>query len=178
MGKEQLPKLTEAQVRRLATAKVFERGRDYWAEGAISETSRQGMTLSCQCQGSDPEPYGVRVSLDSKGVTDADCDCPYEYEGVCKHIVALLLAYIHQPATFRAASPSLSSSLADHSKEELLALINELTARDPKLRAVVEVNVAAHRAFVLARVQEGDHRRSEWLAAYYRQHGSTKDALD
>lgn len=146
MAKEKLPKFTEAQVRNLTTAKVFERGRDYYGEGAISETRRQGMTLSGQCQGSDPEPYIIRVSLDHKGVADADCDCPYEYEGVCKHIVALLLTYIHKPENFRTAAPPSSSSLADHTKEELLALINELTARDPKLRAVVEVNVAAHRA--------------------------------
>jgi uncharacterized Zn finger protein len=32
--------------------------------------------------------------------------------------------------------------------------------------------------FMLERVQAGDLRRSEWLAAYYRQHGSAKDALD
>ena len=146
MVKEELLRLTQAQVRRLATAKVFERGRDYFAEGAISETIRQGMTLSGQCQGSDREPYVVRVSLDSKGIADADCDCPYDYEGICKHTVALLLAYIHKPQDFRAAAPPSSSSLADHSKEELLALINELTAGDPKLKAVVEVNVAAHRA--------------------------------
>jgi uncharacterized Zn finger protein len=67
MAKEQLPKLTEAQVRNPATAKVFERGRDYYGEGAISETIRQGMTLSGQCQGADPEPYIVRLSLDPKG---------------------------------------------------------------------------------------------------------------
>jgi uncharacterized Zn finger protein len=146
MAKEKLPRLMEGQVRALATAKVFDRGRDYFAEGAISETIRQGMTLSGQCQGSDPEPYVIRVSLDPKGVADADCDCPYDYEGICKHTVALLLAYIHKPQDFRAASPPSSSSLADHSKEELVALINELIAGDPKLKAVVEINAAAHRA--------------------------------
>jgi uncharacterized Zn finger protein len=146
MVNKRLPSLTEAQVRALATAKVFERGRDYFAESAISETTRQGMTLSGQCQGSDPEPYVVRVSFDKKGVADADCDCPYEYEGVCKHLVALLLTYIHEPQRFGTGAPSSSSSLADHSKEELLALINELTGRDPKLKAVVEINAAAHHA--------------------------------
>jgi uncharacterized Zn finger protein len=146
MANKRLPSLTEAQVRRLATAKVFERGRDYFAESAISETTRQGMTLSGQCQGSDPEPYVVRVSFDKKGVADADCDCPYEYEGVCKHVVALLLTYVNEPQRFGTGAPSSSSSLANHSKEELLALINELTGRDPKLKAVVEINAAAHRA--------------------------------
>jgi uncharacterized Zn finger protein len=146
MVNKRLPSLTEAQVRRIATAKVFERGRDYFAESAISETTHQGMTLSGQCQGSDPEPYVVRVSFDKKGVADADCDCPYEYEGVCKHVVALLLTYVNDPQSFRTSVPSSSSSLADHSKEELLALINELTGSDPKLKAVVEINAAAHRA--------------------------------
>ena len=146
MEKKRLPRLTEAQVRALATAKVFERGQAYFAESAIYETRRQEMTLSGQCQGSDPEPYVIRVSLDKNGVADADCDCPYEYEGACKHTVALLLTYVHEPQRFSTGAPSSSSSLADHSKEELISLINELTGRDPKLKAFVEINGTAHRA--------------------------------
>jgi uncharacterized Zn finger protein len=142
MAKERLPRLTEAQVRALATAKVFKRALAYFAEGAIFETRRQGMTLSGQCQGSDLEPYVIRVPLDKKSVADTDCDCPYDYEGICKHIVSLLLTYIHKPQRFQAASPASSFSLADYSKGELLALINELTGKDPKLKALVEINVA------------------------------------
>jgi uncharacterized Zn finger protein len=143
MAKEKLQKLTEAQVRALATAKVFERGKDYYDEGAIFATTREGMELRGECQGSDSEPYVVRVTLNQTGVADSDCDCPYEYEGLCKHTVALLLVYIHQPRNFQVASPS-TTSLASRSKDELIALINELTGKDPKLKAIVEINSAAH----------------------------------
>ena len=143
--KKRFPKITEAMVRKLATAKVFERGKDYYRDGALCETTRDGMQVRGQCQGSDPEPYDVRVTFNKNGVADTDCDCPYDYEGVCKHIVALLLAYVHEPHIFSSAS-ALTSSLTDRSKEELIALINELTEKDPKLKAIVEINSATHRA--------------------------------
>jgi uncharacterized Zn finger protein len=145
MAKVKLPKVTEIQIRALATNKVFERGREYYNEGAVSATTREGMELRGQCQGSDPEPYVVRVTLDKKGVADTDCDCPYEYEGVCKHTVALLLAYVYEPQNFQVAA-STTSELADRSKEELIALINQLTGKDPKLKAVVAINTATHKA--------------------------------
>ncbi|MEW6127207.1 MAG: SWIM zinc finger family protein [Acidobacteriota bacterium] len=145
MAKAKLPKLTEAQLRALATAKVFARGKDYYDQGLISATALEGMSLRGECQGSDPEPYAVRITLDKNGVVDSDCDCPYEYEGVCKHAVALLLAYVYEPQNFQVAS-STTSELADRSKAELIALINELTGKDPKLKAVVAINTATHRA--------------------------------
>ena len=45
MAKEKLPRLTEAQVRALATAKVFERGGDYF-----SDNSREGRA----CMSTEP----------------------------------------------------------------------------------------------------------------------------
>ena len=39
MAKEKLPRLTEAMVRALANDKSFERGKDYYRGGAISETA-------------------------------------------------------------------------------------------------------------------------------------------
>jgi uncharacterized Zn finger protein len=38
--------------------------------------------------------------LDDSGVVEASCTCLYEYGGYCKHIVAMLLAYMHDPDSF------------------------------------------------------------------------------
>ena len=43
--------------------------------------------------GSQFAPYGVRVDFDEAGIIDATCSCPYDWDGLCKHIVAALLAY-------------------------------------------------------------------------------------
>lgn len=49
MAKEKLPRLTEAMVRELATDKSSARGKDYYLDGAVSETVRQGLQLRGEC---------------------------------------------------------------------------------------------------------------------------------
>jgi hypothetical protein len=43
VAKASLPRLTEAQVRKLASAQSFERGVDYYYGSAIFDTVREGM---------------------------------------------------------------------------------------------------------------------------------------
>src|SRR5437763_10008489 len=130
MAKEKLPRLTEAMVRALATDQSFERGKSYYRDGAVSETVRQGMELRGECAGSEYEPYEISVTFNAKGIADTSCTCPYEYGGICKHTVALLLTYVHQPQAFR-ANASVEERLKNCSKEELLAIINTILKQDP-----------------------------------------------
>src|SRR5262249_14997106 len=116
-AKRNFPILTETQVRKLALAQSFERGKSYYRDGAILDPVRQEMELRAQCQGSDYEPYEVSATLDKSGMAECECDCPYEHGGICKHIVALLLTYIHKPKSFRLIE-SPQKALAGRSKEE------------------------------------------------------------
>src|SRR5438105_4125023 len=145
MAKEKLPRLTEAQVRALANDKSFERGKSYYRDGAVSETTRQGMELRGECAGSEVEPYEISVTLAARGIADTSCTCPYEYGGICKHTVALLLTYVHQPQAFRLIAP-VEEMLKHRSKEELLAIINAMLKQDPKLLSLVELAATAQDA--------------------------------
>jgi uncharacterized Zn finger protein len=145
MAKEKLPRLTEAQVRALATDKSFERGKSYYRGGAVSETVRQGTELRGQCEGSEYAPYEISVTLDARGIKDASCTCPYDYGGICKHIVALLLTYVHQPQAFRDIAP-VEELLKNHSKEELIAIISQMSKQDPKLLLLVEIAATTQEA--------------------------------
>jgi uncharacterized Zn finger protein len=145
MAKEKLPRLTEAQVRRLASGKSFERGADYFREGAVLEPFRQGTELRAECAGTEAEPYQVFAVLDEKGVAETSCTCPYDWGGVCKHVVALLLAYVHRPQAFRVVPP-LEAMLAERSKGELVALVGEMVRREPGLMSVVELSEATRKA--------------------------------
>jgi uncharacterized Zn finger protein len=91
----QLPPLSEAQIRQHASAESFARGVDYERRGAVGALVLRGDLLQAEVEGSEYEPYRVTVSLDAGGVRAADCSCPYDWGGWCKHIVATLLAYIH-----------------------------------------------------------------------------------
>src|SRR5512135_1951816 len=95
-----LPKLTESIIRAASSPQSFERGRDYYQGGAISNTAIQGNLLMGDCEGTQQPYYRVQIELDEAGIRSAHCTCPYEYGGLCKHTVALLLEYIHHPKQF------------------------------------------------------------------------------
>ncbi len=141
MPKEKLPKLTEAQIRALASAQSFERGLSYLQDGAIVEPVLQGMELRAECAGSEYEPYQISVTLDAKGIAQTSCTCPYDWGGICKHIVALLLTYVRQPQAIRALQP-LDKMLADKSRDELIVIIEDLLRHKPELMSVVELTTA------------------------------------
>jgi len=131
--------MDEAYVRRLADEQSFQRGMAYYLNGAIREPMRQGAQLWGKCYGSQDEPYRVKVVLRENGIREASCTCPRG--GFCKHIVALLLTYIHEPGAFRDIN-SLEAMLASFSKEDLIALIGNMVQREPSLLALVERTVA------------------------------------
>ena len=166
MAKEKLPRLTEAMVRALATNQSFERGKRYYLDGAVSETARQGMQLRGECAGSHYEPYEISVTLAARGVADTSCTCPYEYDGICKHTVALLLTYVHQPQAFRALVP-VEEMLKHRSKEELLAIISAMLKQNPKLLAMVELAAAAQVASAGSSIDPAAIRKSARRALQY-----------
>ena len=141
MATETLPQLSEALIRGMASGASFERGKSYYHSGAILDPVRQGMELRAECEGSQYEPYEVSVTLTGKGVGGTVCTCPYSGAGICKHLVALLLAYVHQPRAFRVIPP-LEALLAPRSQQELIALIGEMIKRHPDLMSVVELSAA------------------------------------
>jgi uncharacterized Zn finger protein len=129
--------LTEKQVRRLADDEAsYQRGVAYYESGAVCNPVRQGKELRGECYGSRDNPYRVQVVFNDRGVESAACSCPRG--GFCKHIVALLLKYVHEPDVFEVAS-SLNAVLSRLSKEDLIALISDLVLREPALASVVEL---------------------------------------
>jgi len=135
------PKLTEAIIRAAATPESFQRGRDYFESGAISNTSIQENTLLGECEGTSAPYYQVRVELDKAGIRDAECTCPYDWGGLCKHVIALLLTYVHDRQQFavRAQPDELLSSLT---RDELVALLGKLMREQPDLYDRIAATVA------------------------------------
>lgn len=135
------PKLTEAAIRSLASPQSFSRGQTYFRNGAVLEIERRDDLLLAQVEGSSYEPYRVTVKLDAGGVVEADCTCPYDWGGYCKHIVAVLLTYIHQPGQVVERRPA-ADLLADLDREALVSLVAELLTTHPHLADWVEGWVA------------------------------------
>src|SRR5215204_1914968 len=119
------PKLSEAAIRAGVTEKSFARGRELFRRSAVSRAAIQGRTLSGVCEGSESPFYRVRAELDEGGIRSASCTCPYDFGGYCKHIIALLLSYVHKPEDF-AIRKEPAELLSDLTREQLIAMLTKL----------------------------------------------------
>ncbi|MCP4407355.1 MAG: SWIM zinc finger domain-containing protein [Gammaproteobacteria bacterium] len=137
------PKLTEAAIRSLTTAQSFERGMDYYRADAVCEMQRRGNTLLAEVEGNSYEPYQIIIELDMGGVVDADCTCPYERGGFCKHIVAILLSYADESNEIT-QRPTVDALLADLDRDRLLNLLTNLLNNHSELIDWVEGQLNAY----------------------------------
>lgn len=136
-----IPKLSEAALRRHASAQSFERGEAYYRAGAVVDLIQRGTTLHATVEGNEAEPYRVRLNFDDGGMTSAQCSCAYSFEGWCKHIVATLLVCLHQPETI-AERPALEQLLDRLDLLQTRALVQELAAERPDLIEAIDRYVA------------------------------------
>ena len=135
---ETVPSLTEDDIRALASPQSFERGADYYRSGAVFNARQAGNDLRGHCRGSSHTPYRISAHLGPGGVVAAHCTCPYDWGGICKHIVALLLTWVRAPDAFQSAAP-VDERLAGKSKEELITLIQEMLKREPDLERLLDL---------------------------------------
>ncbi len=132
-----LPKLTERMVRSLASPQSFARGQDYYDDGAVLEVILRGEVLHAQVEGSEYDPYQVRIEFSGGEIASATCTCPYDWGGYCKHIVAVLLTAIHEPETVE-ERPPVAEMLNGLERETLLKVLNRLMEEQPELVNRVE----------------------------------------
>ena len=85
------------EIRSLCTDQSFQRGVGYYNEGRVLETTVGRGQVTATVRGTND--YDVVVELPREetdthqrgGVVSTHCSCPYDYAGVCKHVVATLL---------------------------------------------------------------------------------------
>ena len=133
----QLPQLTSEQIQERCTGQSYMRGLNYFHDGAIDNATLHGYTLSGTCEGTDIDPYRVTVELMPTGIAAAYCSCPYDWEGDCKHIAALLLTYVETPDAIDSLD-ALFAALEAKPKSSLVQVISELLKRAPELVPIVQ----------------------------------------
>jgi uncharacterized Zn finger protein len=140
-----LPDLTEAIIRQHTIPESYQRGRDYYQQGAVLAVVRRGQQLEAEVEGSQYEPYQVQITLDAAGVVEATCSCPYDWGGWCKHIVATLLFCIREAEEIE-ERPAIETLLAGLDREQLQALVLHLAEQQPDLADVIESQVQSLQA--------------------------------
>lgn len=136
--------LTEEIICGRANDQSYQKGREYYRSGAIYNPSLQStdgsMVLTAQCEGSTAPSYRLRAELDAGGVRSASCTCLYDWGGDCKHIVALLLLYLHKQDKF-SEQKSVMDLLAGMEKDSLVALVTRLVEKNSDLYDEIEMAI-------------------------------------
>lgn len=123
--------------------KILDRGYDYYIEGNILETYKQGnKEYLFQIEGN--KVYEVTVKIDDKGeIIYSECDCPYDLGPICKHQVA---AYYELSEILDSSvddfgvknevvgQPEIKEVLNSLSKEELIRIIADISQKDAALK--------------------------------------------
>lgn len=121
--------VAERDIRDLCTEAVFERGVTYHEEGRIHQLTRTGETITALVQGT--RRYNVTVDLTASDFAPT-CNCPYAGPGVCKHVVAVLLALTDElPIDVEKQSDAL---LDETPHDQLRGFVRDELVRNPGLR--------------------------------------------
>jgi uncharacterized Zn finger protein len=136
-----IPHIKQSDIRNWTDDVYFQRGQNYYKQGAIYDQREQGMTLKSKCAGSQAPFYRQEVLFSSDGIESAECSCPVGEGGHCKHTVALLLTWANDPDSFQ-ETESLDVVLEKRSKAELIAVIREMLEQEPDLESLLELPLA------------------------------------
>ena len=130
-----IPGLTETTIREHTEEGSFERGERYLEEGAVQHIDVSPGEVEAHVQGSETLPYTVSIQYGDEGITQVNCTCPYHEGSWCKHIVAVLLAHLRGAEE---RTLTLQALLSDMSRDELVALVERLADRDPRVKEWVQ----------------------------------------
>lgn len=133
-----LIRLKETDVEKLFDPKIFERGVRYYEQGRILRPLVYRKSLMAECQGTLPENYYIRVDVNDDNIV-ASCTCPYAF-GYCKHIAAVLYAWLKKPAMFKDLGES-EELLKRQDKNALVEMVIDMIRYDPDVVYVINLRL-------------------------------------
>lgn len=131
-----MPKFTDDDLIDMFGDRTYERGLDYYHGGNVSDPLKLGGVLYAEVWGNADAPYRTSVTIEGAEVF-SDCSCPVG--DMCKHGVAVLLTWMHDPSSFTDGD-KIIESLEGRSKEELLDMIKKLLSRHHGLLSEVGIS--------------------------------------
>jgi len=159
-------KITESALKSLSSPESFTRGHELYQSDAVFDSFQQGDILTGKCEGSSAPFYQLRVRLDEGGIQEASCNCPYDWGGYCKHIVALMLTYMHNPDAF-IEQKNIKDLLGQLDKDALVHLITKMVDKNPDLYSWLQTAIPAASAKSQP-VQSRSQRKTEVSKTEYK----------
>ncbi len=124
-----MAELTEDAIKERFSDKTFFKGLGYYEGGNVLSAVKIENILYAQVLGSAAKPYEVRASINDSEIS-TECTCPVGF--MCKHGVALLLKWVHEPTSFIDADQFLLS-LERINKSEIISIIEKILKHNPFL---------------------------------------------
>ena len=128
--------LNEELILTKVTEKSFQRGEEYFDMGMVESVVQRGSRLFAEVLGSEEDPYHVGIAF-QEGDYNASCTCPYDWGGYCKHIVAVLLTWIHDKERVAVRAP-IEDLLSNLDADMLKVLILQLVESYPRLSETID----------------------------------------
>lgn len=147
--------LTRDAIREICTAQSLQRGVEYFEEGRVRDLTCTDSEVTATVRGS----HDYRTTVDLSAAQFAPrCSCPYDYDGECKHVVAVLLAVADR-------SDELLGDRSDPSDygNEAAPASNKPTPKAIE-RAIDEADDDTVRTFLSQILAADEHRREQFLA--------------
>ena len=125
---------------------ILKRGLSYFKGGAITDFSEVS-NGEYEAIVSGTEEYSVQIEVSNNTITEHNCDCPYDMEPVCKHVVAVIFHLqqdeleLNQPSVSKprkkktkSVSQQIKELLKEISHENLIDFVQENSKKDKKFR--------------------------------------------
>lgn len=127
------PAITSEAIAAYVDSTVLRRSHEYVGR-SLFDRVLTGSQIRARCKGSMPTPYVVTATLANGQVLRSTCTCPYE--GVCKHVGALLLAWLGDADSFEMLE-SIDTLLERLNRAQLQMIVKRLAQRDPTVQTMV-----------------------------------------
>ncbi len=121
----------------LIEPKILQRGADYFRTGSVIKIQKVADDeFSAWVMGS--RDYNVLVKLNDSQVVNYECDCPYDWGDICKHIAAVLYHFKNKgvKSAESGLSLELNSLLTNLSNQQLRDYIRNLLSRNRQFRNI------------------------------------------
>lgn len=102
--------ITIGDIENSASPQSFQRGEEYYLDGCVEKVVKKGGVFDAIVYGS--RRYNVKLYLED-GEMNFNCNCPYDYDGICKHSVAAALAVIEGNYTTDKTYENISGNKAE-----------------------------------------------------------------
>ena len=135
---------TKQQIKQLANTTSYQRGVEYFESGAVRKITREGNVFEAKVSGSSK--YRVSLEINKGGDLDFECSCPYDYDGICKHSVAMGLAVLSEfgdelkvaqkptETSKNEVSTDFKTVFEQTKPDEKLRFLQSLLQKDPNLQ--------------------------------------------